>query len=344
MKRLYILTLCSLGLSMGIFFLKNKQPSTIPAGKGLVIPKEWLVTNKTPVTPAKDVRPADQTFLTFPEWFLVFSPEEQAAYFKAHTASTFPYMTHTSQLWKSYRIVNQQIKGNFPTNWGYHFMIWVIGVSTTAEYSMKACYETIVGRLTDTGIPATSEDQFNARYTQEYVDFIKDRPWYEFDFKSRLKQLWRNTAAMGPHFFRKWERRYMLTSELLVKYAYGKLIGLGTQQVYGEALPTTVVVLDDGSQHALPRYHRFAGAALALAQKGHHFREIAGNNSAILLTIWVPADAPTAIPHAQTVFVQPVSSFPSMKRVAIATPVPMLSEVLLQLEKQQVMVEHVFDF
>ncbi|MDR6569407.1 hypothetical protein [Chitinophaga ginsengisegetis] len=46
---------------------------------------------------------------------------------------------------------------------------------------------------------------------------------------------------------------------------------------------------------------------------------------------------------AQTVFVQPVSSFPSMKRVAVATPVPMLSEVLLQLEKQQVTVERVFD-
>ncbi|MEI3798390.1 MULTISPECIES: hypothetical protein [unclassified Chitinophaga] len=42
-------------------------------------------------------------------------------------------------------------------------------------------------------------------------------------------------------------------------------------------------------------------------------------------------------------FVQPVSSFPSMKRVAVATPVLMLSEVLLQLEKQQVTVEHVFD-
>lgn len=131
---------------MSIFFFK-RQPSTIAAGKGLVIPKEWLVANKNPITPAKDVRPADQTFLTFPEWFLVFSPEEQANYFKQHTATTFPYMRHTSQIWKSYRIVNKQIKGNFPTNWGYHFMIWVIGVSTTVEYTAKSWYETIVGRL-----------------------------------------------------------------------------------------------------------------------------------------------------------------------------------------------------
>lgn len=329
---------------MSIFFLKNKQPSTIPAGKGLVIPKEWLAVNKNPVTPAADIRPADQTFLTFPEWFLVFSPDEQARYFKRSTATTFPYMTHTSQIWKSYSIVNKQIKGNFPTNWGYHFMIWVIGVSTTVEYSMKACYETVVGRITDTKLPLTEEDQFNARFTQDYVTFINDRPWYEFDFKSRLKGLWKNTSMTGPHIFRKWERKYILTSELLVKFLYGKLIGIGTKQVYGAALPTTAVVLNDDSLHYLPRYNRFAAAALELAQKGHSFKEIAGNNSAILLTVWVQADHAENFDNAQTVFTQTISSYPFMKRVALATPVPLLNKVLLDLEKEDIKVEHVFDF
>ncbi len=328
---------------MSIFFFK-RQPSTIAAGKGLVIPKEWLVTNKKTLTPAKDVRPADQTFLTFPEWFLVFSPEEQANYFKQHTATTFPYMRHTSQIWKSYRIVNKQIKGNFPPNWGYHFMIWVIGVSTTVEYTAKSLYENIVGRLTDTGQPATAEDQFNAKYTQDYVDFIKDLPWYQFDFKSRLKDLWKNTSFSGPHFFRKWERRYMLTTELAVKFIYGKLIGIGTKQVYEAALLNTAVVLDDDSLHYLPRYDKFAAAALELAQQGHSFKEIAGNNSAILLTVWVPADHKTDFANAQTVFIQPITSYPTMKRVAIATPVSALSGVLLELKKAGVQVEHVFDF
>ena len=344
MKRLYILTLCSLGLSMIIFFLKNRQPFTIAASKNPVIPKTWLQTGKDPLTPAKDIRPADQTFLTFPEWFLVFSPEEQANYFRQHTATTFPYMTHTGQIWKSYRIVNQQIKGNFPTNRGYHFMIWVIGVSTTVEYTIKSGYETIIGRLTDTRQPITEEDRFNARYTQDYVDFIKDHPWYEFDFKSRLKDLWKNTSYTGPNFLRKWERKYILTCELSIKYVYGKLIGLGTKQVYEQALPTTAVVLNDDSLHYLPRYNKFAPAALELAQKGHRFKEIAGNNTAILITVLVPAGNATGFDNAITLFVQPVSSAPSIKRVAIATPVPSLSEVLLQLEKDHIQVEHVFDF
>src|SRR3954465_15510044 len=162
MKRLRFLTLFTILLSGTIFFLKKRAPTTIAESEGLIIDREWLSINKKPVTKQKDIRPADQTFLTFPEWFLVFSPEEQANYFRQHTATTFPYMTHTAQIWKSYRIVNQQIKGNFPTNWGYHFMIWVIGVSTTVEYSIKACYETIVGRITDTRQPLTAEDQFNA--------------------------------------------------------------------------------------------------------------------------------------------------------------------------------------
>ena len=114
MKRLYILTFCTVGVAACIFFFKQRNPTTIASGEGLVIPKEWLVTNKNPQTPKADIRSADQTFLTFPEWFLVFSPEEQANYFKRHTSTTFPFMSHTAQIWESYSIVNKQIKDNTP--------------------------------------------------------------------------------------------------------------------------------------------------------------------------------------------------------------------------------------
>src|SRR4030095_4303508 len=252
MKRLYILTLCSIGLAVCIFLYKRRNPTTIPSGNGLVIPKDWLIINNNPLTPKADIRPADQTFLTFPEWFLVFSPEEQANYFKNHTATTFPFMSHTAQIWQSYKRVNDQIKDTFPTNKGYHFMIWVIGTSASVEYSIKAWYETIIGRITDTGEPITDEDKFNAKFTQDYVGFIKDRPWYEFDFKSQFKTLWTSNSFFGNSFLRKVERKYILTSELLVKYAYGKLIGLGTKQVYDAALPTTAVILDNHRLQYLP--------------------------------------------------------------------------------------------
>jgi hypothetical protein len=244
MKRLRILTLCSILLSVVIFFCKKRNPTTIAEGKGLVVKKEWLSVNKNPVTPKEYIRPADQTFLTFPEWYLVFSPDEQAQYFKNHTATSFPFMSHTAQIWHSYKIVNDQIKDNFPYNGGYHFMIWVIGSSASIEYSIKSWYEVIVGRVTDTKEVITDEDKFNAVFTEDYVDFIKDRPWYEFDFKKRLKSLWPSTSFFGANFFRKIERKYILTSELFVKFIYGKLIGLGTKGVYEEAIPTTEVLVD----------------------------------------------------------------------------------------------------
>jgi hypothetical protein len=344
MKRLYILTLCSIGLAACFLYFKKRNPTTIATSESLAIPNDWLVTNKNPKTPKADVRLADQTFLTFPEWFLVFSPEEQANYFKHYTATTFPFMSHTAQIWQSYKIVNDQIKNNFPTNTGYHFMIWVIGTSASVEYSIKAIYETIIGRITDTGEPTTDEDTFNAKFTQEYVDFIKDRPWYEFDFKSRLKELYSSTSFWGSNFLRKIERKYILTSELLVKYVYGKLIGLGTKQVYDVALPTTAVILDNDSLQNLPRYDKFADAAIAIAKRGHTFKEIAGNNSAILLTVLVPANNEINFKNAKTIFIQPISSDLTTKRIALAIPVKYLSSLLIQLDTNKIKVEHVFDY
>jgi len=360
MKRLKILTLCSVLFTITIFFFKKRNPTTIAEGKGLVIKKDWLKINKAPVTPMKDVRPADQTFLTFPEWYLVFSPEEQANYFKSHTATEFPFMSHTAQIWQSYKIVNDQIKDNFPTNTGYHFMIWVIGTSASAEYAVKAWYETIVGRVTDTKAVVTDEDKFNARFTEDYVKLIKDKPWYEYDFKKELGTLWTTTSFFGGHFLRKMDRKYILTSELLVKTVYGKLIKLGTKSVYEDPLPTTVVLADsikqqnglsiikrfpDGSALiSLPRYDKFNAAICSLAKDGVVFKEIAGNNSAILVTVLASSSNHIFFQNAQIVFSQPFASDAGMKRIAIAVMVDQLHNLLNQLSGDKIIVEHVFDY
>lgn len=361
MKRLRILTLCSLILASAIFFNKKRNPTTIAEGEGLVIKKEWLAVHKNPKTPKESIRPADQTFLTFPEWYLVFSPDEQAHYFKKQTSTSFPFMSHTRQIWEGYYIVNEQIKDNFPTNTGYHFMIWVIGTSASIEYSIKAWYETIVGRLTDTGQVITDEDRFNAKYAKDYVDFIKDRPWYEFDFRNQLVSFWSGTSFFEPHFFRKMERKYFLTSELMIKFAYGKLIGLGTETVYDEALPTTEVLVDSiaitdpdlkiskkysdaSALISLPRYDKFNAAISGLAKKGFVFKEIAGNDSAILLTVLVSSEEKPVFKEAQIVFIQPFASDPKIKRIALAVPVKELNKLLLQLDSDKIEIEHVFDF
>ena len=223
-------------------------------------------------------------------------------------------------------------------------MIWVIGSSASVEYAVKAWYETLWGRITDTHAPVTDEDKFNASFTQSYVDFIRDRPWYEYNFKDQLAYLWFNIPIAGNNIVRKLERRYILTSELLVKYVYGKLIGLGTKQVYEVALPTTAVILDNDSLAYFPRYDRFMVEAVNLAHYGHSFKEIAGNTGAILVTILLPAGQSAKFQNTVTLFEQPVASDNTMRRVALVTTVPKLSMLLLQLRQQSIRLEHVFDY
>lgn len=361
MVKLRMLTLFSVLLAIFIFFCKPKNPTTIKSGEGLIIAKEWLINREKLLTPKEDSRPGDQTFLTFPEWFLVFSPEEQATYFKNHTSSTFPYMTQTAQIWESYKIINDQIKDNYSSNTGYHFMIWVIGLSSSVEYSLKSIYETVIGRITDTHEVITDEDKFYATFTNDYVAFIKDKPWYEFDFTSRLQSFWSSSSIFGLNFIRKAERKFFITSELIAKIIYGKLLGIGTKSVYEEALPTTAVVIETDKQMKLeykfekqfadniiminlPRYHKFTAAIIELEKTGCKFKEIAGNNSAILLTVIVDVKNSSNFLNAKIIFSQSITYNPKLLRVALVVPVGQLSDLLKQMNSENIKVEHIFDF
>jgi len=363
MNRLRILTLVFLMLAVLTFTVKNRKSSTLPAGNGLLIDKTLLTVNPNPQTPEIDRRPGDQTFLTYPEWFLVFSPAEQADYFKTHTSTSFPYNEHIDQMWRGYQIVYDQIKNNYPFNTGYHMMIMVIAGSTTIEYGIKLFYETVIGRITDTSPEEkmTAEDKFNADYQYSYVKFIEALPWYEFDFSQMLNSLWVNTPITGPHLLRKLERRYYLTTELIVKVAYGWLIGLGTKTAYETAsLKTAVVmhpprtgqetgmnglqILNDGKILVmLPRYAEFNLAVCKLAKHGYSFNEIAGNKGAIMLTVL------TTKPFQENngympIFSQEIITKPGLKRIALVTTVRNLSNILQMLQHEKVTIEHIYDY
>ncbi len=365
MKRLRILTLIALLLAIITFAVKNRKPSTVPAGNGLLVEKSWLATNQRPLTPKAAIRPPDQTFLTYPEWFLVFSPAEQADYFKTHTSTTFPYLKHVDQMWSGYGVMYDQIKGNFPFNTGYHVMIWVITGSATVEYGIKSFYETIIGRITDTNPhdEMTAEDKFNANYEHSYVKFIEALPWYEYDFNHQLKSLWSNISFSGPHLLRKLERRYYLTTELLVKSGYGWLIGLGTKSAYDTASLQTAVVIDKlptdldttGFMHNvkilpngmvlanLPRYAEFNTAVNRLAKNGVVFTEIAGNKGAIMLTILTDKSL-NVTGNYKVLFSQPVFTKPGLNRIALVTTVGNLSTTVKKLLEDKVTIEHVYDY
>nr|WKF61602.1 hypothetical protein HUO10_006133 [Paraburkholderia busanensis] len=314
-------------------------------------------------------RDVEQTLLTFPEWYLVHSPAEYARIVQREPAHAFPFIGQIGQLWSSYRTVTtEQLHDRYPLNPGYHVMILVIATSTTVEYALRAVYENTLGRaswLLDGG-RLTDEDRFGAQAAQDYVDFIRQEPWYLFDFGSRLRHLWTDVPFWGPGLVRKWERRYALTSEYAVKAVYGKLIEKATRAAYTPALMTTDVVVDrlpdgwtpparvsvlrrlpDGrALLALPRYFDFRIAATALAQQGVTIDDIAGNGASapVLVTVWVgdgtklPADA------GRVLFEQALTMPAATRRVALLTPVGRLSKLLAQAPAMGLTVEHVYDY
>jgi hypothetical protein len=326
-----------------------------------------LAASATPIiTPPEHRRGEDQTFLTFPEWYLVHSPAELATYLSADRApSEFPWGGHIGQFWQGYRAVTHETR-DYPFNGGYHVMISVIGSSTTVEYGLRAAYESTVGRLaeaTSDGIP-TAEEQLGARVAQAYVDFIRVDPWYLFDFITPLRTLWSDTPAVGDNLLRKWERRFGLSTEYLVKAGYAWLIKLGTQSVYEAAKPVTAIVLDrapaplpanlpelkreggggDAVLMTVPRYRAFMAYAQALAAQGITFREIAGNRGVIVASVIVRSDsAPPASP-LRSLFVQPILTQRGWERRVIALPVPELSSRLRRWRAADVQVEHVYDY
>jgi hypothetical protein len=143
-------------------------------------PKSRSVTTQpsSVVAQAVDRRGEEQTFLTFPEWFLVFSPTECATLVRTRTPDEFCFWGHIGQFWRSYAAVAAETRRRHdPENWGYHLMIVVIGVSTTVEYAIRSAYEMVIGRFTAlTARDRTEEDQYAAQVAQEYVDLIRDQP------------------------------------------------------------------------------------------------------------------------------------------------------------------------
>ena len=296
-----------------------------------------------PLTPPEHRRPADQTFLTYPEWFLVFSPAEYADFVKTHPPDEFPFIGHVRQFWRGYYAVWNETRGKYPFNGGYHMMIVVIGTSTTLEYAIRSAYETVFGRLTELTSThgMTAEDRYGARVAKEYVDFIRVYPWYEFDFVARLKGLWTSTGFLGPDMIRKWERKWWLTTEYGGKAIYGWMIRKATKAAYEEPLPTTAVVLSDGRLVMLPRYEAFMPAAVKLAESGAEFREIAGNDKTILVSVLAPSGTAAS---DRLLLRQPIITRPGTERLLMSVPIVNLSASLRHYSRAPYTIEHVFDF
>lgn len=313
-----------------------------------------------------EARPEDQTYLTFPEWYIVYSADEYAAFTAQQPPSRFPYFRAIGQYWRSYYNVCAVTRERYAFNSGYHLTLVVIGVSFTYEDLLKGLYEKSVGRLTEwlSSPELTPEDVYAQQTAQAYGDFIHTIPWYEFPFGERLRTLWRETPLWGPNPLRKWERKLALSVEYGGKALYGQLIRQGTAAAYGaENLRIQAVVEDataqlyerepdvqllqelegGGALISVPRYEAFTQLAPRLADQDVRFIEIAGNDQ-ILVSLIVPGEWRYDLPSGEPLFAMPVLIEPKTERMAVEVPVAELHLLLNALDESPAQLEHIYDY
>jgi hypothetical protein len=306
-------------------------------------------------------RPEDDTFLTYAEWYIVWSYQEKAAWQQAHSPSGFPYFGAIGQYWSGYCCSYGVVHGRYPLNFGDHLMLAVIGTSFTLEYGLKGGYENTVGRLTEwiAGHEATDEDRYAARVARAYGLFVQDRPFYEFQFFPALKGLWIETKLSGPHILRKWERKAWLSLDYGVEAAYCGLIELASHAVYGIEDDATYALVENAPDAVLagipavrrvksigtgsfivrmPRYQKFTETAGQLLRAHARFAEIAGNRQ-IMVTAVVRRDWIFQLPAGELLFSGEILTDGLSKRVALRVPVADLGAITGGLP-----VEHIYDY
>jgi hypothetical protein len=309
-------------------------------------------------------RPEDLTYLTLPEWYIVYSTDEYAAFIAQNPPSQFPYFRAVGQYWQSYEEICEIVQGKYPFNGEHQFALSFIGISFTAENMLKGVYEGTIGRISEwTASGPTEEDIYAAQVAKEYGEFLHMIPWYFFPFREKLQGLWQETNLSGPNLIRKWERKLALTTEYGLKVLYAGFTRLGAQATYGGADVEKIYAVTEGLTAAMlssdlelikeiddnrqlirmTRFERFTQLVPGLTDSGIRFIEIAGNEE-ILATVFAPPSEEFSFAHGEYLFNLPILTDPELTRVAVRVRLEDLRQFLDELENSPKRLEHLYDY
>jgi hypothetical protein len=318
------------------------------------------------VTDPGYARRESDSYLSFPEWHIVYAYDDLAGVLRRGDESHFAYGRQILGFWGSLCGVNHVATSRSAIGLDTKVMLYTIGWSFTAELGIKGLYEKTIGRLFEwlRGPQKTVADAFVARDMQAYAAFLRQTPWYEYPFASRLVAFWRQARLAGRHFPRQLERHVVVTVEYGVKAVYGALIGYASQTALGPAdltihtvvlglTPADVtrdrritVVRDLGSGRTLirtPRYQAYTDLLVDLARRGRNVAEIAGNGK-ILVTVLTPKGGLAALPGASQLFEAPIQSTPDRRRIGLDVSVDRLAATIRSLEQAGATIEHIYDY
>ena len=303
-----------------------------------------------------------RTWLTYPEWHIVYSADSFGRFLQKNPPSGYSYLRDIRGFWSSYCAVNRASATSGGAGGSTRVMLYTIGLSFSAELLVKGFYENTIGRVFEwLGGWDSADDRYATKVQQRYGAFMHETPWYEFPFGRAFSGLW---GTSEPRLkVRHWERRLALSAEYGVKAGYASLIGwasgasLGrderTLRFVAEAKPGQLERIDprfrsvarSGPDQVVveaPRYAQFSDLLLKLSQTRVRLDEISGNDD-IFLTALVPTNAQPA-KGASQIMAMPLADRPGWKRVGLSTKVPALLPLIRTIRSSGGEIEHVYDY
>jgi hypothetical protein len=309
-------------------------------------------------------RPEESTFLTYPEWAIVYAAREYADFVDSHSPRLFPYWAYVGRFWQDYALMIRATEAH-PFNFQNHLMLMVIGVSHTVEHAAQWSYENTVGWLTElsAGFEPVPEDAYQADVAAGYAAFLNQVPWYRYPYAQKRAGLWDVEPAGGWATVRSWERKLGFGVAYTIKQGYADLIKSGLDATSEAALldihvwargpvaeaiagePDTQIVRDlgeDGAVFVTKRYQVFTEMVPRLIEKDVRVVEIGGNR---LIFMTVLAGGGVALPEGvQRLFDYALPAEPDTRRIGAAVPVAHLDAILPALAEAGGRMEHIYDY
>jgi hypothetical protein len=309
------------------------------------------------------------SFLTFPEWYIVHAYNDLAGVTAQSSESGFDYLASIRGFWSSLCGATRQASVSGPASADQKMTNYIIGFSFSAEMGLMGAYERTIGALTEstTGGRKTAEDAFNLTLLKEYGAFLYQTPWFRFPFGTKLRQFWRETPFIPS--LRAVERRGSLSLQYAARYAYAALMrfvagydpaDLTIRSVVGGLAPSDLATMRDvkvirevtdagGVRGVLVETARYAAFDAFVRELGQHpnasLLEIAGNHH-ILVTVIAPQGAIDKLAAADgaAIFQLPIQSSPGSRRIGLDVPVRSLVQDVKNFEAIGYRLEHVYDY
>jgi hypothetical protein len=328
------------------------------------LPTDIIRMDRFNIDDQKYYRAEGDSYLTYPEWYIVYAYIDLADVTRQSSESSFDYIQSIRGFWTSLCGARRTASAIGPVTRDQVITDYIIGVSFTAEMSIQGGYERTIGALSAwlRGSNRTPEDIFASRMRDDYAAFLQQTPWYQFPFGAELSRFWRDVPLVGGNPVRKVERRVGLTLELGVKALYARIMGYAAAYSPAELTILSIVEGLDASDLATdpriekirdlgegvtliqtPRYQQYTEIIRGLGARGRRVIEIAGNTR-ILTTVLVPNSIELDVGTAREIFAAPIQSREGWRRVGLDTHVGDLAAQIGAVERQGGEFEHAYDY